>query len=231
VTRGSRVVEIEIDLQPDRMPEPDPWNSYYAARFAWADAAADVHRSVGLRACVTDVVQVEAPHLIDVGGEKSRVTLLSGGLPYHRRLGLRKLDTLLVVAGETQRRFALGIGINLERPVAAALERMAPQTLVVGAARPPAPSGWLFHVDARGVIATHWEPVVENGRMDGFRVRLMETDRRAVRAGLRSFRTLRSAQKVVDGDTAPEALAVEGDRAAVPLRAGQWVEVEARFAG
>ena len=51
---------------------------------------------------------------------KQRTTLLCGGLPYHRRFGPRKFDTLLVVQGETARTFRLGIGIDVPHPMAAA---------------------------------------------------------------------------------------------------------------
>ena len=53
-------------------------------------------------------------------------TILTAGLPYHRRHGMRKLDSLLLVRGETARRFRLGIGIDLPQPMAAALDFAAP---------------------------------------------------------------------------------------------------------
>jgi alpha-mannosidase len=230
VVRGSRVVELEIEIDVERPPEADPWNSYYAARFAWSDSTAEIHRSVSLGVCPTEIVQLEAPHLIDIRGEKTRTSLLCGGLPYHRRFGLRKLDALLVVAGERERRFRLGIGIDLERPVEVALEMLAPATTLWDAACPTSRSGWLFHLDTRGVVATHWEPLVEEGCVAGFRARLLETAGRAVRAGLRCFRPLASARKFTSSDGGAEELVVEGDRTAVPLRPRQWAEIEARLA-
>ncbi|GAG33984.1 unnamed protein product, partial [marine sediment metagenome] len=126
VRRGSRVLEFDIRLDVEREPDPDPWNSYYALRLAWGDATAEMCRSVHLTSQSTDGVQLEAPHFVDVRGEKTRTTLLSGGLPYHRRFGLRKLDTLLVVRGETARRFRLGIAVDLPHPAPAALSFLAP---------------------------------------------------------------------------------------------------------
>ena len=41
VRRGSRVIELLIDLDIDRQPGSNPWDSYYAARFAWKDETAD----------------------------------------------------------------------------------------------------------------------------------------------------------------------------------------------
>ena len=46
VWRGSRVIELQIELDIDRQPGANPWDSYYAARFAWKDETAALHRSV-----------------------------------------------------------------------------------------------------------------------------------------------------------------------------------------
>jgi alpha-mannosidase len=229
VWRGSRVIELEIELEIDQLPGSNPWDSYYAARFAWSDATANLYRSVSLANLPTDTVQFEAPHFVDVRSGKARTTLLCGGLPYHRRFGLRKLDTLLVVRGETARRFRLGVGIDLPHPMPAAIGFLGPQTIQFGMARPPAPSGWLFHLDARNVLATHWEPLSSDGRVEGVCVRLLETDGRKARLNLRCFRPIRSAQKILPGDVPPDELPVEDDQVTISLGPHEWVEVEARF--
>jgi alpha-mannosidase len=158
-----------------------------------------------------------------------RTTLLTGGLPFHRRLGVRKLDTLLSVRGETARSFRLGIGIDLPHPVAAALDFLSPPVNVASVPMPSTPSGWLFHLDSRHVLATHWEAVTSAGRLAGFRVRLLETDGRKVGLGLNAFRTVQSARKVHPGDAAPADLVVENGRIIVPLGPHEWAEVEADF--
>ena len=116
VWRGSRVIELRIELEPDEMPGPDPWNSYYAARFAWPDETARLYRGVNMAIVPTELERLESPHCIDIRPAKTRITLLTGGLPYHRRVGGRKLDTLLLVAGESCRSFRLGIGVGLPHP-------------------------------------------------------------------------------------------------------------------
>jgi len=229
IRRGSRVIELQIELDIAKQPEPDPWQSYYAARFAWGDATSSLYRSVNMANLPTDVVQLEAPHFVDIRSGKVRSTILTGGLPYHRRFGLRRLDTLLVVHGETARRFRIGIGIDLPAPMPAAMDFIAPPTTLSSAGRPTNASGWLFHLDVRNVVATHWEPLLEAGRGEGFCVRLLETDGRNVQLGLRSFRAIRSAHKLQPGTAEPRELAVEGDRIAVDLGPHEWAEVEARF--
>ena len=228
VTWGSRVIDVEIQLDPQRQPDADPWNSYYAARFAWGQDAPTFYRSVNQATVASDAAQLESPHFVEIRGEAGRTTILTAGLPYHRRHGMRKLDSLLLVRGETARRFRLGIGIDLAQPMAAALDFAAPSLLVPVAARPRNDSAWLFHLDSRSVIATHWEPIIESGSVAGFRVRLLETEGRHVSLGLRSFRTIQSAQKAGGADRPPIDLAVEGDRVTVPLRPYEWAEVEGR---
>lgn len=231
VHRGSRVIELEIELEADRQPEPNAWQSYYAVRLAWNDATANLYRGVGLANLPTDAVQLEAPQFVDVRGDRTRTTILTGGLPYHRRFGLRKLDTLLIVHGEQARRFRLGIGIDLSHPVPAALDFLAPQPVLPDAPAPMAPTGWLFHLDSRNVQPTRWSPIVTDGRLGGFRVRILETDGRRVDLGLRCSRRPVSAKKLhLDGTPDDAHLAIDGDCIAVPLSPNEWIEVEARFA-
>jgi hypothetical protein len=167
--RGSHLVEIEIELEPDAEPGANPWASYYAARFAWNDATANLYRSVSQLNLPTDANLLEAPHFVDVRTTNGRTTLLCNGLPYHRRFGLRRLDTLLIVRGETARKFRLGIGLDLAHPVHAALDALLPPIALSTAGPPPAPGGWLFHTDHRNVLITHWEPLPEKGVRTIFR--------------------------------------------------------------
>ncbi|MCE5268917.1 MAG: hypothetical protein LLG00_13650, partial [Planctomycetaceae bacterium] len=235
--RGSRVVELRIDLDIDRLPTTNPWDSYYAVRFAWKDETAALYRSVNLATVPTELTQIESPHFLDLRRGRQQTTLLCGGLPYHRRFG-RKLDTLLVVHGETARSFRLGIGFDLPQPTAAALAFIAPSLVLPDQPPPPTPTGWFFHLDCRNVVATHWEPLRTEDPLTGhqtcvstgFRVRLLETDGRTVRLGLRSFRPIASARRITPGEMQPVDLAVTGDRIEVPLAAYQWSEVEVQFA-
>jgi alpha-mannosidase len=239
--RASRVIELAVDLDIDRLPEADPWDSYYAVRLAWKDPAAAIYRGVNMAVTGTGLRRIESPQFLDIRRQGQRTTLLCGGLPYHRRVGDRKLDTLLVVRGETARRFRLGIGIDVPQPLAAALGFEAPPLVLPDQPSPPAPTGWLFHLDCRNVLATHWEcrsphtPCAgssDSRRLTaagGFRVRLQETEGRGVRLGLRSFRSVASARKINPGDVPQVDLTVDGDRVEVPIGPHQWIEVEVQF--
>ena len=214
---GSRILELLVELDPQRPPEADPWDSYYAVRFAWPDQSAELYRDVNAAAVRTELVQFESPHFVEIRTDKRRTTLLGGGLPWHCRRGGRKLDTLLIVAGETCRRFRFGLGLDLPNPLSAALEFLAPAT-TVAAASPPRASGWLFHLDVRNVVANDWEATP-----GGFRVRLLESEGRRVRGEPPRLRPLRSARKTARGAAGPEDLPVEGDRIEVDLRPYEWV--------
>ncbi len=229
IHRGSRILEISIELSPDVLPDQDPWNSYYAARFAWNDATANLYRSVNLANLPTDAVQLESPQFVDIRSGKIRTTLLTGGLPYHRRHGLRMLDTLLIVHGETARRFRLGIGIDLPHPVPASLDFLGPKPVLATTTSPPAPGGWLFHLDHRNVLATHWEPKYSDGQVEGFRVRLLETDGCTTSLQLRALKPIASAKKL-GVDAADVDLTTEGDRITIELGPHEWAEVVAYFA-
>src|SRR5262249_49801351 len=189
------VIGLETDIEPEQDPRADPWNSYYAARFAWVDEDAEAFRSVGLSRRSTELRQIESPLFVEMVTEKSRMAILTGGLPYHRRVELRMLDTMLIVRGEGERKFRLGIALDHPQPVEAAVEWLAPGVAVRERPAPPrgATSSWLFHLDLPNVIATHWEPLVNScGVVEGFMVRLQETGSRAAKLKLTSIRRPKS---------------------------------------
>ncbi|HEX5443779.1 MAG TPA: hypothetical protein VFW87_08120, partial [Pirellulales bacterium] len=232
LARGSRVVGLEIELEVEREPRADPWNSYYASRFAWGDEGAELRRGVGLASQLTDARNIESPYFVEIGSQGVRATVLCGGLAYHRRIGQRMLDTLLVVRGERRRTFRLGIGAGLAHPAAEALALLDPPVVVPGVAAPrSAPSGWLLHLDAKNIVATHWETVLEGDRAVGFRVRLWETEGRAGRVHLRAFKRLTSARQIDLHGNALLDLTIDDDRVALDVAAYEWLAVEGRFTG
>ena len=229
--RGSRVLLLDLRLDPLREPEPHPWNSYYACRFAWADPGASLFRSVGLTRQSTAVERIEAPHFVEVEMPDIRTAILTGGHPYHRRVGLRTLDSLLVVRGESSRNFRLGIGIDVAHPAQDALALLAPDCWIAqtGGTTSDNPSGWLFHVDARNVVATHWAALQENGRVVGFRVRLLETSGRSGQVDLDCLHSILDARKVDFQGNPLEECNVNESRIRLELVQYEWAQIEARW--
>ena len=104
-----------------------------------------------------------------------------------------------------------------------------PAELVLRAARPANAWGWLFHLDARNVLATRWEPILAEGKPAGFRVRLLETEGRAAAVGLRSFRPVASARSIDFVGEVQAELTVEGDQIEVQIGPREWIQVEVMF--
>jgi hypothetical protein len=105
-----------------------------------------------------------------------------------------------------------------------------PGEFVLRAARPADSWGWLFHLDARNVLATCWEPLLAEGKATGFRVRLLETEGRSAALGLRSFRPVTSARKTDFLGEVQSELSVEDDQVNVEIGPREWTQVEVVFA-
>jgi alpha-mannosidase len=235
---GSRILSVDVELDATEELRADPWNSYYAARFAWPDETADLWRGVGLARQKTQAARLEAPEYIEIDNGSGTISILTGGLPYHRRSQERMIDSLLIVRGETERRFSLAIGVDVPQAAAAALEFVAPVASLYDSGPPPTTaSGWFFHVGAKNVVATHWQPLADDRSGDdvdnkecgvrGFRARLLETAGQAGRVTLRTYRGVATARQVdFLGQTLLE-LAVDGDRIILDFAAFEWIEVEA----
>ncbi len=231
VWRGSRVLKVEIELDPIEELRSDPWNSYYCVRWAWNDEAAELARGVNETRYVTEAKRFESPHYIEISDAKTRTTILTGGLPYHRRQEYRILDTPLIVKGETARKFTVGIGIELAQPQHDALSLLTPSTVMARKSPPPTPasSGWLFHLDAKNVQATHWEPLVVEGRVKGYRARLVEIAGRPGQVNISSFRPVTKARLCnLHGEVLGDANIDQG-RVQLDLSASEWVMVEGEW--
>jgi alpha-mannosidase len=228
--RGSRVLHLEIELDPVEEPKADPWNSYYCARFAWPNEGAELSRPLHMTRTEVAEKKFESPHYVEIADEKTSTTILTGGLAFHRRQEGHMLDTLLISRGERTRKFRLGIGVDLQHPLHEAIGLLAPQVVVPNVPAPASgSSGWLMHLSSRNVVATSWLPAEEEGNIVGFRVRLLETAGRPVSLALSAFRAIKSAATAdFQGQTIAEVKVEEG-KAKLDLAAYEWVELVARW--
>lgn len=231
VWRGTRILHLGIEIEPHVLPADDPWDSYYASRFAWPSEAALVWRGVNQQRHRGEAKRLEAPLYIDLDDGKHHTTVLTGGLPFHRRCGPRMLDSLLIVRGEQARRFELAVGFDVKYPLQEAQALMCPLPSITQTAPEPrgTHSSWLFHLDCRNVVATYWDPLLEEGQLAGFRTRLLETMGRPANVNLSCFRPIRVAcQRDFVGESRGD-LQVHDGALQVNIDANQWLEIEARW--
>jgi alpha-mannosidase len=185
----------------------------------------------------TELTRFEAPEYLTIENESGSATVLTGGLPYHRRSDDRMLDSLLIVRGETARTFRMAVAVDLPHAAAAAQALLAPNvSLATAGSIPKLASGWFFHVGARHVIATDWSPVLADPdpghehaerRVRGFRARFLETEGRPGRVAVRAPRSLEHARQMgYLGQTLLE-VPVEDDKIWLDFAAYEWIAVEA----
>jgi alpha-mannosidase len=228
--RGSRVLHVQIELDPLEEPRADPWNSYYCCRFAWSDELAEIFRTVNETRQPCGEKRFEAPHYVELSHEDSNTTILTGGLIFHRRQEDRMLDTLLVARGERQRTFRLGIGVDLPHPLHEALALLTQPIIVPDVPQPASgPSGWLLHLSSRNVLATSLFSLEENNRVVGFRARLLETAGRPANLAISTFRHIRSAATVDFLGRTLADLTIEDGKIKLDLAAHEWAEIIAQF--
>jgi alpha-mannosidase len=235
------VIEIDVELSDVKVIDGDPWNHYFCSRFAWDDSAATITRSQLDGAHGFAGERFESSEYIEFATFNERTTVVTHGLPFHRKSGSRMVDTLLVTAGETQRRFRFSIAIDHSYPLEAARDLTGP-VYVVPTLGPPrsGTTGWLFHLDARNVQLQRILDVMDvpattddadaASRGPGFALRLVETEGRGRRVMLRCFRApLYARKRDFLGQTLRE-LALEGDAVLIEMTAYEIAEIELRFA-
>lgn len=224
------VAKIKVRLQPERLPEGSPWAEYYACRFAWNDETAEVYASSGWCCNKTEASLLESPWYVQLTTQKHALTFLTPGLPFHRRIGLRRLDTLLIVKGETAREFEVGIGFDLRYPLHAALQMIEPPiAMPIVSASPKPACAWMIHVDVRNVLVTDMSPVTDEDRLTGLRLELWESEGRAGDAVVRFCRPVRSAYRLDLWQREIEPLPVAEDAVTVNFARFQRRAIEVRF--
>lgn len=230
IAQGSPLLEIDIELDITEQPRAEAWGSYYAARFAWPDESTSMGRGVFITHQPTKAKQPESPYFLELETETSSTLIFPCGLPHHLLTGDRMVDTLLIGKGETRRKFRFVVGAEIAHPSAVALDTLEPLVVAPQAAKPSSgEAGWLFHLDVKNVVATHWESLVDAGKVIGFRVRLLETEGLSGRVHLRTLRKLTSARQIDGREQTLVDLTPEADKLGFEIGAYEWFELEARY--
>lgn len=240
IRRRSRVLEFELELRPeqctDPQPEASPWDSYFALRRAWNDNMLDLRGCLGDGIFRLDGNRIQSPRFVELRNEKNALTFLSEGLPFHRRFGERQLDTILIAGKETERKFRYAVAVDLKSPIPASLEFLAPKDeLIVDVSGRPRhssvqnPSAWMFQVEARNIVALHWEPVVDGGKALGARIFLLETEGRRAHFALSSFlKPIRAMATDLLGQEVKE-LKIDDDRVLIDMHGHEILPLVVRF--
>ena len=245
--RGRRLLDIDIELDAVKMPDGEPWTNYFGVRWAWMDTTAALTRSVLGAAQPLGQDRFESPHYLEIADVDTRTTIINHGLPYHRKTGGRMCDSLLIVEGETRRRFRFSVAFERPYPLQAAWDAMCPAVVIPTDIGPPrcGTTGWFLQVDAPGVQLTRLTDLMDEPRSEapswesseptavpsgsGFAVRLQETEGRQQSVALKCFRTpLSVRQRDFIGRTSGQPR-IDGDMVRLSLSPFEITDVELRF--
>ena len=201
LARGQRHLELEIELTP-KVSLPPSAATWFASQLAWQDESCTLHAACQLAKFETVDPKIQSPNFVQISMSDYSLTLLAGGLPWHRRTARCKLDTMLIVGGEPQRKFRIGIGVNISHAARAAIHFDSPTYAIDQLpASATLPNGGraligqcLLHLDCKNIISTFSAPVFVDGKLVAVRVRLQETEGRAGRLNISTPLTL---EKVV----------------------------------
>ncbi|MEZ6066147.1 MAG: hypothetical protein R3B90_10660 [Planctomycetaceae bacterium] len=229
-------LELEIEIGVEKTPEGDPWTNYIASRFAWSDAALSISRSLqGSTQLVRDEQRIESPGFIELASEAQRTTILTGGLSFHRVTGPRMLDTLLVVEGETRRRFQFAITLDHSFPEEAAMDVEVPLLSMATTHGPPpaGAAGWLLKLSARNVQLREILPLApssaDSGPAQGCIVRLQETEGKNRNFSIAAFRPITQARQLDFKRDSLHSFRIENGAAQVSIAPYELCDVELRF--
>lgn len=231
--RASRVLEIDIEIEPQVDPKSLPWDSHYCCRMAWGDETALTYHDVQWVRTRCSGRRIEASNYVEINASHGKTTLLTAGIPFHLRNHGHMLDTILIPHGESRRKFRLGIGLDLPYSLPAAREFMYQPQPVFESASMPAPgnSSWLFHLEAKNVILTSLEALADDsGEVIGCKTKILETEGRNAKGALRCFRKVGEAHLCDFQGNRISKCQVDGDRIIFQLAAGQWYPIEVRWA-
>src|SRR5262249_48110688 len=148
------LLEIRIEIYPEKPPAGYPWHAYFGSRFAWRDERATLLRGSNGSSYITNHTRPVTPEFLEVRYAGERTTIFRGGLPFLQRHGGRMVDVILTPEGEEAKAFEIALGLDREYPAQTALGLSTCSTVVPATKGPPraGTSGWLFHLDAPNLV-------------------------------------------------------------------------------
>ena len=150
LTRGSRVLDVSVEVDIEQTWTHSPVH-YFCSRLAWKHESEELLGGIhGLRSFIAGQF-AESPTYFELVHPAHQITLLTGGLPFHRRSSSRTLDSILIASGETQTSFRFGIGVNLP------FGELASREFLTSPFQLPADKAIqsLLHINSRHLLLTH----------------------------------------------------------------------------
>jgi hypothetical protein len=221
---GRPLLDLRIEILPERPPQGSPWHSYFGARFAWRDERAMLLRGNAGLGAVTTHTRPITPEYLELRSGRLATLLLPQGLPFHQRHGARMLDMILVPPGETCRSFSIAVALERDHPAQTAWGLISPVVAVPVERGPPhiGPTGWLAHLDSANLMLTSLRPA-DDGH--GVIARLLEVGGTSGSAALRFARNPPSADLLEPDGTTMMPLTIDGDAVQFDYSAHEWLEV------
>ena len=179
VRRGDSNVYFDVEFSDFGKLQGFPWRNYVASRIAWANEGAKIIRSENEISDHVYQEKITAPNFVEISDEQSKISLLPGGLPFHRRSHRRMLDTLLLVENENCRKFKFAVAVDPAVSMNAATDYLTPVFICDSNAN-SSPQGWIFHLNCQNILLTHLESNLDaSGKLTGITLRLQETEGRS----------------------------------------------------
>ncbi|MBD3676696.1 MAG: hypothetical protein HUJ26_24550 [Planctomycetaceae bacterium] len=235
VWKSRPIVEIDIEIEPHIEPEGDPWSCYFTSRFAWKDESIVLTRGLLQGAHGIQGERFEAPYYLELAENDRRTTILMDGLPFHRRSGSRMVDSILIPAGESKRRFRFWIAFDEAYPMQAAHQMLIPPLTLRLDQSPKTDTGWFFRLKQKNVQILGFEPITPAPHQDsdqqstGLSVRLLETEGRARRVQLQLLMTPQSARKRDAAGNTVADLMIQKNSVILEMRSHELATIDLNF--
>ena len=231
---GLPLAVLDVEVRLVEAPRGPLFEHHAACRFAWNENDdLDVSRSLLTQSVVTERGRFTAPWFLELGRTDdagNRVTILTGGLPWHVRTSPHMIDTVLPAAVGAAAPCRLALGVGLERPWDIAVALLA--GLPTAAWQTAWPAGVPDNVRLTVADVRH-----AAGRITGARVGLLESAGTAGEVRLEWAAAVTRAsvcgedgRSLPPADTTAKQVAVAGGRVTVMLRRHEWLHLDVEFA-
>ncbi|MDR3108598.1 MAG: hypothetical protein LBU65_02770 [Planctomycetaceae bacterium] len=235
VRRTSPVIEIAIELEPEFQREntiESAWESYYAIRWGWGNEMLDTFGSINgnYQKIDSDTKQIHSTEFIDLRTTSESLTILTDGLPFHRRVGLRRIDTLLSVHNEKSKIFRCAFGLELPNPQDTSKEFQLEDKniLVKKSQKPRTNSAWLGFIEAKNIEAIDWQ-ILTNESGLSIQVQLQETKGKPSQFQIIFCRPIKQAIKQNQLNEPQEQLETNNNKVKIKMRPHEVLPIRIDF--